>query len=111
METKESIYSEIRCDYLNPEGYWTVDAWSGDNENGKVIAAIDADTAKVFYVDGCSYQDSYAQKVISEKVREILKSKDEEYNKAVDVIVEKVSEIIGSYDDERAEAIVDSVQV
>ena len=111
METKESFYSEIRCDYLNPEGYWTVDAWSDGNEEGKVIAAIDEDTAKVFYVDGCARHDSYAQEIISEKVREILKSKDEEYNKDVDAIAENVSEIIGSYDDDRAEAIVDSVQV
>jgi len=89
METKESFYSEIRCDYLNPEGYWTVDAWSDDNEVGKVIAAIDADTAKVFYVDGCAKHDSYAQDVISEKVREIMESEE----------------------DDRAEAIVNSIQV
>lgn len=91
METKESIYSEIRCDYLNPEGYWTVDAWttSDDDEEGKVIAAIDSETAKVFYVDGCARHDSYAQEVIHSKVREIMEYKD----------------------DDRVEELLDSVQV
>jgi hypothetical protein len=91
METKKSIYSEIRCNSLNPEGYWNVDAWttSDDNEEGKVIAAIDSETAKVFYVDGFARHDSYAQEVIRSKVREIMEPKE----------------------DDRAEAIVDSVQV
>lgn len=73
MENKQSIWGEIRCDYLNPEGYWTVDAWTTDDDNdeGTVIAAIDSETAKVFYVDGCAKSDPYAQEVIGNKIREI----------------------------------------
>ena len=76
---------------MNPDGYWTVDAWttSDDNEEGNVIAAIDSETAKVFYVDNCARHDSYAQEVIHSKVREIMESKE----------------------DDRVEAIVDSIQV
>lgn len=72
-DDETSFWGEIRCDYLNPEGYWTVDAWKtfDDNEEGKVIAAIDDETGKVFYVDGCAESDKYAQEVINAKVAEI----------------------------------------
>lgn len=77
-----SIYGEIRCDYLNPEGYWTVDAWNSKfeddmEEEGRVIAAIDSETAKVFYVDGCAKSDPYAQEVIDGKIREIRMEQEE----------------------------------
>lgn len=77
-----SIYGEIRCDYLNPEGYWTVDAWTSKfeddmEEEGRVIAAIDSETAKVFYVDGCAKSDPYAQDVIDNKIREIRMEQEE----------------------------------
>ena len=77
-----SIYGEIRCDYLNPEGYWTIDVWNSKfeddmEEEGRVFAAIDSETAKVFYVDGCAKSDPYAQEVIDNKIREIRMEQEE----------------------------------
>lgn len=82
MEDKQSIWGEIRCNCLNPEGYWTVDAWNSKfeddmGEKGRVIAAIDSETAKVFYVDGCAKSDPYAQDVIEGKIREIRMEQEE----------------------------------
>lgn len=75
MENK-SFWQEIKCDYLDEqEGYWTVDAWETWNEpdaEGKVVAVIDADTAKVYCIDKLALYDTYAQKVISQKRDEIL---------------------------------------
>lgn len=76
MEEKSTFWEEIRCDYLDEhDGYWTVDAWkSFDNpdEEGEVIAVIDADTAKVYYINKLALWDTYAQEVIKKKRDEIL---------------------------------------
>ncbi len=73
MENKKH-WAEIRCDYIDEtDGYWYVDAWltGDDDEEGKSIAVIDADTAKVFYIDAMARWDKEAQEVIQKKVGEI----------------------------------------
>jgi hypothetical protein len=72
----ERHWNEIRCDYNNGEGFWTVDAWvnDDDNEEGKVIAVIEETSKHVYYIDPLARWDSYAQEVIQTKLRR-LKSK------------------------------------
>ena len=67
-------WTEIRCDHVTDK-WWTVDAWltADDNEEGKVIATIDVDTARVVYLDKDAMYDEYAQEVINAKVDEIRK--------------------------------------
>ena len=66
-------YAEVKCDYNNDEGFWTVDAWMTDelNESGKVIAAIEENTGNVFYIEQEARYSKLAQEVINEKVKEI----------------------------------------
>lgn len=49
----KEFYSEVKCNYLNDEGYWCVDAWrTGDgDEEGKVVAVINDKTGDVFYCE------------------------------------------------------------
>lgn len=80
METKE-FFAEVKCDYNNTEGFWTVDAWktSDDNEEGTVIAAIHETTGDVFYADALARISPKAQAVITAKVQEIKSSQVKAY--------------------------------
>lgn len=75
-----SEWSDIRCDYCNDEGFWTVDAWKtlatdeDDGEEGSVIAYIDDLTARVIYIDPIARLDEYAQEIIKQKCEEIEKN-------------------------------------
>ena len=64
----EMIYSEVRCDYNNEEGFWCVDAWYPNNEEGTVIAVINDVTGGVYAIKDI---DDVAKEVINEKVKEI----------------------------------------
>lgn len=49
----KEIYNEVRCNFLDQDGWWDVDAWKTDrpNEEGRVVARIKDSTAEVvFYV-------------------------------------------------------------
>lgn len=73
MQNNKRNWSEIKCDYYNGEGFWTVDAWVTDDENeeGKVIAVIDDISGNVYYIDATARYDAYAQEIIQDKVSEI----------------------------------------
>ena len=43
-------YVEARCDYCD-DGFWTVDAWRDEEEDGKVVAILDEGTGRVFYIE------------------------------------------------------------
>lgn len=76
-ELIKEIYAEVRCDYNNGEGFWTVDAWTDPDptadENGSVIAVIHDTTGQVYYTDPCARYSPLAQEVIKEKVASIRK--------------------------------------
>ena len=77
IEMENRFWSDIRCDYCNDEGFWTVDAWKtpatdkDDGEEGSVIAYIDNLTARVIYIDPIARLDEYAQEVIKDKIKDI----------------------------------------
>ena len=64
-------YEEVRCDYNNEEGFWCVDAWKTNKEEGEVIAAIHDKTGDIFYIDPMARVSPLTQEVIKEKVKEI----------------------------------------
>ena len=64
---KLEIYEEVRCDYYDPEGFWCVDAWYPNKEEGIVIAVIN-DFGGVYAINDL---DTKAKEIISEKVKEI----------------------------------------
>ena len=61
-------YEEIRCDY-NPDGFWTVDAWEYDKEEGKVVALINDITGDSFMIGG--EYDSDVRQIAKEKSEEV----------------------------------------
>lgn len=63
-----SKWAEIRCDYCDDDGFWSVDAWRtvNNDEMGEVIAYIDSLTGRVIYRDPLARVDEYAQEVIKE---------------------------------------------
>ena len=70
---KQSIWTEIRCDFFDEEEQaWLVDAWKtgDDNEEGEVIAKI-SKYGSVYYVNDNAKQDVYAQAIINEKLKEM----------------------------------------
>ena len=71
----KEFYAEVKCDYNNDEGYWTVDAWKTDDpdEAGIVIAAINETTGDVFYIEPEARVSPMAQEVIKAKVA-VIKS-------------------------------------
>ena len=76
-ELIKEMYAEVRCDYNNGEGFWTVDAWTDPDptadENGSVVAVIHDTTGQVYYTDPCARYSPLAQEVIAEKVASIRK--------------------------------------
>lgn len=64
----ERIYSEVRCDYNDGSGFWTVDAWYPNNEQGTVIAVVNELTGGVHAIKNL---DDVAKEVIAEKQKEI----------------------------------------
>ena len=63
----KKIYEEIRCDY-NPDGFWTVDAWRHNEEEGKVVALLNDITGDYYMV---GEYDAEVMQVIEEKSKEI----------------------------------------
>jgi hypothetical protein len=64
----ERIYSEVKCDYNNGDGFWTLDAWYPNNDNGTVIGVINELTGGVYLFKD---NDPLAEEVANEKVKEI----------------------------------------
>lgn len=76
QKDKKPVWAEIRCDYEDDkEGFWYVDAWKtdDDNEEGRVIANIDALSGRVIYRDSLAMIDANAQEIIKAKVEECRK--------------------------------------
>ena len=71
---KKEWYEEVRCNYNNEEGFWCVDAWKPNTEQGEVIAAIHETTGDIFYIDPMARISPLAQEVIKEKIKEIKKN-------------------------------------
>lgn len=71
---KRDYYSEVRCDYNDGNGYWTVDAWKNgnDDEEGKVIAVINDTTADVYYIEVEARLSAMVKEIVDAKVKEIL---------------------------------------
>lgn len=67
---KHQIYDLVKCDYNNGDGFWCVDAWRPNEEEGVVAAVINDVTGDVFAIDSL---DDLAKEVIREKVEEIKK--------------------------------------
>ena len=74
-ELMKEIYAEVRCDYNDGKGFWTVDAWTNpdptDDESGAVIAVIHDTTGQVYYTDTRAIYSPLAQEAIKQKVDEI----------------------------------------
>ena len=68
-----SIWDEIRDDFVDWEdNCFCIEAWQKyESGEGKVIAKVYLDTAKVEYLDERAKTDSYAQGVIERLQREI----------------------------------------
>lgn len=72
---KEPVWSEIRSEFINEEGFLCIDAWktANDEEEGKVIAYIDTLGGRIIYVDPMARIDENAQEIIMAKSREYQK--------------------------------------
>lgn len=72
---KEPVWSEIRSEFINEEGFLCIDAWktANDEEEGKVIAYVDTLGGRVIYVDPMAKIDENAQEIILAKSREYQK--------------------------------------
>lgn len=62
------IYSEVLCNYNNGDGFWCVDAWYPNKEEGMVIAVINELTGGVYAFKDI---DDVAKEVIAEATKEI----------------------------------------
>jgi hypothetical protein len=67
----ENIWGEIRWDYL--DDIISIDAWltADDNEEGKVIAEVEAN-GEVKYRDDRAKTDDHAQEIITEVKKQML---------------------------------------
>ena len=97
----QEIYSEVRCDYNNDQGFWTVDAWRNpEDEEGKVIAVINDKTGDVYYCEPEAHMFSpLAQEVIKQKVEEIKSAAKKLYLVVRDQSASSITErvICGAY--------------
>ena len=64
----DRIYEDVVCNYNTGDGFWTVDAWYPNNEEGVVVAVINELTGGVYAIKDL---DDLAKKVIADKVKEI----------------------------------------
>lgn len=74
---EKEIYSEVRCDCLNDENFWSVDAWrtSDDNEEGKVVAVIHDKSGDVYYIEPEARFSPRVKEVVDSMVDEIRSNK------------------------------------
>lgn len=72
---KEPVWSEVRSEFINEEGFLCIDAWktADDDEVGKVIAYIDTLGGRIIYVDPVARVDENAQEIIQAKSKEYQK--------------------------------------
>ncbi len=72
---RPNIWSNIDTMFEDEEeGMIFVDAWVGNDEEGKVIAKVNSTTGEVTYLDERAKTDRYAQNMITELVDEIKKN-------------------------------------
>lgn len=88
---KLEIYEEVRCDYYDPEGFWCVDAWYPNKEEGIVIAVIN-DLGGVYAINDL---DTKAKEIISEKVKKI-----KEHAKEIEEASYQLNVMLGTINDE-----------
>lgn len=71
----KEIYSEVRCDFLNDENFWSVDAWrtDDDNEEGKTVAVIHERYGDVYYINPDAKNSPKVKEVVNAFVEEIRK--------------------------------------
>lgn len=69
----KEYFNEVRCDFLDDEGFWTVDAWrSADPDaEGEVVAVISDTTGGVYYCNVDARLSPMAKEAIDAKVAEI----------------------------------------
>lgn len=67
------IYEEVRCDH-HTDGFWTVDAWYPNNEEGVVVALINDITGDCYAIHDL---DDHCKGVIDEKQMEIVNKRAE----------------------------------
>ena len=65
------VYSMVECNHNEQEKFFTMIGYKGEDKG--VIAVIDEVTCRVYYTDETAKTDSFAQKVINDKVREVSK--------------------------------------
>lgn len=95
-------YCEVRCNYNDGKGFWTVDAWTSPepDADGKVIAHIHEMTGQVAYADPDARFSPLAQQVIAEKVASIRKGDGKLPHEAIpslDTLYEITKEYIRSH--------------
>ena len=73
----KEYYAEVRCDYLDDQNYWCVDAWetSDGDEDGRVIAVIHNPDGDVYYKEVEAMISPMAQEVIKAKIDELRSDK------------------------------------
>ena len=76
-QTLMADYNEVKCDYNNQEGFWTVDAWktSDPEEEGKVVAVIEENTCNVYYINALARGSEKVQNAIRERINAIAAAK------------------------------------
>jgi hypothetical protein len=71
MQNKTKSVTEVRSDYTDDQNYIHIDVWFTDEDDeGKTVAIICADTKKVFFIDNTFRNNS----AILEEISEVLKS-------------------------------------
>ena len=73
----KEIYSQVRNDYNNGEGFYTIDAWKTGNpdEEGKVVAVIEENSGNVYYIDAIARNSKMVQDAIKERINLIFENK------------------------------------
>jgi hypothetical protein len=71
MQNKTKSVTEVRSDYTDDQNYIHIDvSFTDEDDEGKTVAIICADTKKVFFIDNTFRNNS----VILEEISEVLKS-------------------------------------
>lgn len=101
MQNKSKSVEEVRSDYTDDQNYIHIDVSFTDEDEGKTVAIICADTKKVFFIDNTFRNNS----LVLEEISEVLKSFEAEATIAYmnnlvssNVIPEEYLQIIASYE-------------
>lgn len=66
-------YTEVRCDYIDDENFWCVDAWDSNDPDaqGRVVAVIHDPDGDIYYFEPEARFSPMAQEVIKDKINEL----------------------------------------